>query len=155
MNDPNRTSGARTDVSFVCHGSADGHTVAQVRHEFSQWLRAHFALDAEKLSDVVLAVNEALTNAAEFAYLDSAEVGTMALQARHTDDRRLTVVVSDNGTWRQPNPEAHGHTRGRGIPLMRALAEHTTISPRPTGTRVELTFDGCPPIGEEPYATSA
>ena len=42
------------------------------RHELSQWLRAHFALDPVRRNDVLLAVNEALTNAAEFAYRGAA-----------------------------------------------------------------------------------
>ena len=44
-------------------------SAATVRREFSDWLRRYFTLDATKASDVVLAVNEAMANAAEFAYV--------------------------------------------------------------------------------------
>ena len=47
---------------------ADAACAAQMRQEFSVWLRRYFALDETQVSDVVLAVNEALANAAEFAY---------------------------------------------------------------------------------------
>ena len=56
------------DADFATIDTADARTVARLRHELSQWLRAHFALDPVRLNDVLLAVNEALTNAAEFAY---------------------------------------------------------------------------------------
>ena len=49
---------------------ADAACAAQMRQEFSDWLTRYFALDPTKASDVVLAVNEALANAAEFAYVD-------------------------------------------------------------------------------------
>ena len=54
------------DVDFACVDTADAQ--ARLRHELSRWLRAQFALDPVRLNDVLLAVNEALTNAAEFAY---------------------------------------------------------------------------------------
>ena len=55
----------RTDGRAV----ADAACAAQIRREFSELAASrHFALDATKTSDVVLAVNEAMANAAEFAY---------------------------------------------------------------------------------------
>ena len=56
-----------------------------------------FRLDRE-LNDVLLAVNEALTNAAEFAYRGRRS-GTMTMQVRY-DAREdvLLVDVSDRGT---------------------------------------------------------
>ncbi|MDG5485186.1 ATP-binding protein, partial [Mycolicibacterium gadium] len=55
------------DAEFVRVDNADALTVARMRRELSQWLRAHLTLDPDRLNDVLLAVNEALTNAAEFA----------------------------------------------------------------------------------------
>lgn len=149
MNDP-------TELGYSSNGPADALTVAEFRNAFAQWLQENFALDAARLNDVVLAVNEALTNAAEFAYVASAEPGTMSVTARYdAADRRLSVVISDHGSWLEKVPDGKPNTRGRGIQLMQALADRTTIERESTGTRVRLEFDGCPLLSEEPYATSA
>lgn len=149
MNDP-------TELGFSSNGRADPQTVAEFRNAFAQWLREHFALDAERLNDVLLAVNEALTNAAEFAYVTSAESGTMAVTSRYdAADRRLVVVVSDHGTWLEKEPDGKPNTRGRGIQLMHALADRATIDREASGTRVQLEFDDCSLTSREPFATSA
>ncbi|MEO3757824.1 ATP-binding protein [Mycobacterium sp. B14F4] len=149
MNDP-------TELGFSSNGPADAQTVAEFRNALARWLRENFALDAERFNDVLLAVNEALTNAAEFAYVTSTEPGTMTVTARYDGaDRRLVAVVSDHGTWLEKQPDGKPNTRGRGIQLMRALADRATIEREPFGTRVELEFHGCPLISQEPYATSA
>ena len=130
------------DADFARIDAADAHSVARLRHELSQWLRSHVTLDADKLNDILLAVNEALTNAAEFAY--RGKRGTMGLNV-HCDetDRALVVDVFDHGSWRHVDSAAQPNTRGRGIPLMRALADDTTISPSPNGTHVQMRFGDC------------
>ncbi|ULE31343.1 ATP-binding protein [Mycobacterium sp. IDR2000157661] len=149
MNDP-------TELGYSSNGPADAQTVAEFRHAFAQWLRENFAFDAVRLNDVLLAVNEALTNAAEFAYVDSGEAGTMSVTASYdTSDRRLLVQVSDHGTWLEKVPDGKPNTRGRGIQLMQALADRTTIEREPSGTQVRMEFDDCALQNQEPYATSA
>ena len=66
---------------------ADPLSAAEVRREFSDWLRRHFTLDATKASDVVLAVNEAMANAAEYAYATAEHPGPMHVQARLRRER--------------------------------------------------------------------
>lgn len=145
-----------TELGFSSNGPADASTVAEFRNAFAQWLRASFALDAERLSDVLLAVNEALTNAAEFAYVQSQQPGTMSVTARYdAADRRLVATVSDQGAWLEKEPDGKPNTRGRGIELMRALSDRTTIDRSASGTRVQLEFGDCPLTSQEPYATSA
>ena len=142
------------DADFATIDTADARTVARLRHELSQWLRAHFALDPVRLNDLLLAVNEALTNAAEFAY--AGRQGTMALQVRYdVADGTLVVDVSDRGRWRHVDAASRPNTRGRGIPLMRALADRMTISQLPNGTHVQLQFDHCARIAAQACATSA
>jgi serine/threonine-protein kinase RsbW len=124
--------------------TADGHGAASMRAEFGRWLARHFTLGAERISDLVLAVYEALANAAEFAYVDTPQRGTMDLSATYdADSDTLAVTVNDRGRWRhkasEPATAEHGY-RGRGIPLMRALADHATIDPTPHGTNVTLTW---------------
>lgn len=121
--------------------SADATSVAAIRGEFSTWLRRGGALDETRLCDVILAVNEALANAAEFAYADGG-AGRMDLEAFRDQVRRtLTVRVSDRGHWRETDPLNRRRCRGRGIPLMRTLADSVVIDTSGLGTSVCLRFD--------------
>lgn len=119
---------------------ADAHNAARVRDEFATWLRARGDLDRVRFSDAVLAVNEALANTAEFAYLHNGSPGTIDLEAVHDGDT-LTITIADQGRWRESTPATQSRSRGRGIPLMRALADEVTIDSSPLGTTVCLRFE--------------
>jgi serine/threonine-protein kinase RsbW len=125
--------------------AADAVGAAQTRIELREWLR-QFALGDERLSDLLLATYEALANAAEFAYLDSPNAGTIDLRAHYDSDSDwLTVTISDRGKWRQPvdtslQTDPRFRLRGRGIPLMRALADEATIHTTTGGTQVRLSW---------------
>ncbi|SPM29690.1 ATP-binding protein [Mycobacterium terramassiliense] len=126
--------------------AADARSAAQARAEFGMWLDRHFSLGAERSSDLLLAVNEALANAAEFAYVDAPRHGTMDLSAAYDDAAdTLAVTVNDRGRWREKLAEPATVPRGpqvraRGIPLMRALADRVTIDRTPRGTHVTLVW---------------
>src|SRR5215813_10226347 len=129
------TQFVRTDVV------ADPVNAAAVRREFSDWLRQHFSLDTTKTSDVVLAVNEAMANAAEFAYVTLERPGTMHVQADYDGSAAtLTVTVTDEGAWRRADSGIPSVKRGRGIPLMHALADRATVDSSHSGTRVCLEW---------------
>ena len=120
----------------------DPYAAGHVRNEFAAWLGRRVDLNAIRFSDVVLAVNEALANAAEFAYLKNNGVGTIDVEAvQNSEAATLTVTITDQGCWREPDAAARGRTRGRGIPLMRALADDLTIDTSKLGTTVCLRFD--------------
>lgn len=121
---------------------ADAACAAQMRQKFAAWLKRYFALDPTKASDVVLAVSEALANAAEFAYSAASQPGAMNLLADYDSCTAvLSVTVSDEGAWRIADSDKKSISRGRGIPLMRALADRTTIDSTPAGTRVCLEWN--------------
>jgi anti-sigma regulatory factor (Ser/Thr protein kinase) len=133
--------------SFIrVHFDADPVAAAQIRSELRIWLEHHFGPDDERVSDVLLAVYEAIANAVEFAYLGRPETGTVEVCATRESDR-LTVTVSDRGRWRWPTvdpdePSPASRLRGRGIPLMKSLADEATIHTSNTGTRVHLLWTG-------------
>jgi serine/threonine-protein kinase RsbW len=126
--------------------TADAPSAARTRTEFGSWLDRHFTLGDERFNDLVLAVNEAIANAAEFAYIDAAQGGTMDVSADYdVDSDTLAVTVNDHGHWRQNAPVATTAgrlyaVRGRGIPLMRALADEAIIDGTSAGTYVKLTW---------------
>jgi anti-sigma regulatory factor (Ser/Thr protein kinase) len=70
-------------------------------------------------------------------------VGTVDVRAHYDANRaRLIVTVSDHGVWRVPNPAIIDRSRGRGIPLMHALSDRTSIETSSRGTRVHLEWEG-------------
>lgn len=125
-----------------------------MRRELSHWLNENLDLDAVRLNDILLAVNEALTNSAEFAYVGSPQ-GAMSMQAFLYADGSLDVTVADHGRWREVAPEDRCTTRGRGLQLMRALSDDISIDRQPTGTTVHLRFVECSLASEDGFANSA
>lgn len=137
-------NGQRDSRTRFAHSSvlADAACAAQLRQEFAVWLKRYFALDPTKSSDVVLAVNEALANAAEFAYATVGQPGAMHLLADYdTGSAVLTVTVADEGAWRIADSDSKKASRGRGIPLMQALSDRATIDSTPAGTKVRLEWN--------------
>ncbi|MCB0932507.1 MAG: ATP-binding protein [Mycobacterium sp.] len=153
MISPRRSYQQSEAVRFARNGLvADGSTAASIREELVGWIRRHLDLSETRTCDVLLAVNEALANAAEFAYLDldpaDDAFGTVDLDVAH-DPRRsaLMVTVADHGRWRQPDERYSKLSRGRGIPLMHVLADAAIIDVSLSGTTVRLRFDGvCPKV---------
>jgi serine/threonine-protein kinase RsbW len=122
--------------------AADAHNAARTRAEFGAWLERHFTLGAEQFNDLLLAVNEAIANAAEFAYVDATQHGTVDVSAAYDGDSdTLAVSVDDRGHWRQSVPvPPEQQRRGRGIPLMQALSDELVIDRTPQGTHVTMTW---------------
>ncbi|HEY3996274.1 MAG TPA: hypothetical protein VGM40_09965 [Mycobacterium sp.] len=74
-NQPHHVSSADDRSRFVrARVAADARSAARTRTEFGVWLERHFTLAADRFSDLLLAVNDAIANAAEFAYCDAAHV---------------------------------------------------------------------------------
>jgi anti-sigma regulatory factor (Ser/Thr protein kinase) len=143
---------SRCSASFAKRDvTAAPERAAQIRHEFSDWLHGHFTLDPVRASDVVLAVNEALANAAEFAYVTAQQPGVMHVQACYDESAAvLTVTVTDEGAWRRTDPEKRRPTRGRGIPLMHALTDQASFDSTPAGTEVRLQWNHVLPTANAP-----
>jgi anti-sigma regulatory factor (Ser/Thr protein kinase) len=120
----------------------DPRTPARARRLLRQWLDSgNWPINAS--DDLVLAVNEAITNAVEHAFPADHRGGGIELDAHAEagDDRarRVVVTVTDDGHWR-PRPGDAGF-RGRGLDMIRALVESVTVSPTASGTRVTMTSD--------------
>jgi PAS domain S-box-containing protein len=109
--------------------------LTDMRRRLTNWLGS--AGVAQSLTaDIVLVVNEALSNCAEHAYRGRAP-GIMRLEATR-DDGHVQIKVADSGSWK--TPPADPGTRGRGILLMRALSEHVVVDGSAEGTTVSMRF---------------
>jgi serine/threonine-protein kinase RsbW len=119
---------------------ADAERLAEIRHALGRWA-AGVGMPTERSEELVLAAYEAMANSVEHAYATSASApagGEVELHAAQTVDGTIVVTVTDQGSWKPPE-ESDG-IRGRGIPLMKALADDTTIVTVDTGTTVTMTW---------------
>lgn len=115
---------------------ARAENIAIVRHAFGA-LEDAYALDAQILSDIRLAVTEACTNVVVHAYPDGRE-GPMEVLATLLGDE-LRVVVRDEGRGIGPRPDSPG--LGLGLPLIASLTESVQLGrDREERTEVRMTF---------------
>ncbi|ONI89153.1 serine/threonine protein kinase [Saccharothrix sp. ALI-22-I] len=110
--------------------------LAKVRARLDSWLAAE-GLSEDERYDLLIAVNEAASNAVEHAY-DPGERGTVHIDAEARPDGSVRVVVADYGTWRVPPPTLS--TRGRGLLLMRENVDEVLVDRQPSGTTVTLVM---------------
>ncbi|KDN24232.1 SpoIIE family protein phosphatase [Amycolatopsis rifamycinica] len=127
-----RRSVPALDFDFAAHPDH----LTSTRHWLRAWLE-NAALDPDLAQDVLVASGEACANAVEHAYLDGTGA-TVHLAARFTG-AHLVVTVTDRGRWRPP-PPGNQVLRGRGVPMMEALADAVTIRHETTGTTVTLEW---------------
>jgi serine/threonine-protein kinase RsbW len=105
----------------------------QLRHDVN---RCVADLSPDQRHDVLLAINEAATNAVEHAYPPE-RPGVIDVTL-WTDTNALWVEIRDHGHWRDPphDPRPTGH--GLGIPLMHRLIDGVLIHHDRHGTQILL-----------------
>ena len=118
-----------------------------LRRDVQRWASGS-GLSAEVVDDVLLAVGEAAANAVEHAYPDGA-TGTVAVVLER-DGGGVTGTVHDTGIWRPP-PADPGF-RGRGLQILRALADDVDVRSVAEGTtvRFRLPLPSGPRIPPQP-----
>jgi anti-sigma regulatory factor (Ser/Thr protein kinase) len=110
--------------------------MALLRSRVLEWTRAVGLLEDDQ-QDIVMAADEAIANAIEHAFSDTA--GTVTLfAARDGLARAVHVIVSDNGTWQEPPAEVGN--RGRGLSMMDRLADVFDLHHDENGTTVVLSW---------------
>jgi serine/threonine-protein kinase RsbW len=108
--------------------------LSDVRARLAAWARG-LGLSADAVDDIVLATHEALANIADHAYPDGA--GDAELDAACVDGE-IRVVVRDHGRWRPP--VTGSGWRGRGLVLIRGLAEHVDVQRADAGTIIAMRW---------------
>ena len=93
---------------------ADPIAISVARHQLHRWL-TELSWPPGQLEDIVLAVNEAVTNAIEYAYLDQppglVEVHG-GVEATADEQRQATIIVRDHGRWRPHGPRTRTAAAG-------------------------------------------
>ncbi|MBE1470042.1 ATP-binding protein [Kibdelosporangium phytohabitans] len=128
---------------------ADPTNLGVARRDIGKWASA-LRLGTELTQDIVLALDEAATNAVEHAYLGRGGPVTLFAGCDKAGHCAWTVV-SDSGHWRTPRPGPS--TRGRGLLLMAALADEFDVTSTASGTTVVLGWpiEDLRPMGGETF----
>lgn len=118
---------------FEANFLSEAGRISEVRHELREWLQRG-GLGADQVYDVLLAVDEACTNAVEHGYREGPGMVGLRGEITGTD---LYLSIVDHGSWER-RTEAPDPVRGRGLSIMRALITDVDITTGPDGTRVDL-----------------
>lgn len=109
-----------------------------MRLELAEWAR-EMGIGRDKAADILLAADEAVSNAIEHACSDSSGPSTVTVLAvRNGHAPKVHVIVSDTGAWRSPPADAGA--RGRGLAIMEAAAHSFDVHHNPRGTTVLLDW---------------
>ena len=114
---------------------AERQRIPQLRAEVRRWL-SPLRLARETAADIVLAVNEAATNAVEHAYAVPGAENTFDVLA-WIENGALYIEIVDRGQWR-PREFAPPSGQGFGIPIMMKLIDTVVIEHTSSGTSVLL-----------------
>lgn len=114
---------------------AHPHQLASMRRQILDWAGG-VGLGRDKLDDLQLAVVEAAGNAIEHAYRDSDRPGRVEVVLSADRDGGVRITVADEGRWRPP-PQDPGF-RGRGVQIIKALADEVDIAAGSDGTIVRF-----------------
>jgi anti-sigma regulatory factor (Ser/Thr protein kinase) len=112
-------------------------SVPTLRRRARAWLR-DAGVDEDVAEAVLLAAGEAVSNAVEHAYPPDAEGVVELTMAAGPGPTGVQVSVVDGGRWR-PAPSDAGF-RGRGLAMIRALADRAEITTGVHGTSVRMTW---------------
>ncbi len=111
----------------------DPGALRQVRSSLRSWL---LAIGAQRIDDVVLAVDEAVANAVEHGHGDhGVATAVITLSAHIGADDAVHIEVRDAGRWRVPTPNGE---RGRGIGIMRSVMDEVDVRSSTSGTVVVM-----------------
>ena len=112
--------------------------VAHIRHALVGYAET-IGATPRTLEAIALAVTEAATNSVLHGYV-GAPPGHIAVTAELIDDRRLRVLVADDGRGMTPRPDGPG--LGLGLPLITQLAHKVQIGRSADGgTEVRMEFE--------------
>jgi serine/threonine-protein kinase RsbW len=118
--------------------AAEPYAPARARRLLRGWLR-RLGWPGDQVEDLVLATNEAVSNAVEHAYRDG-QRGEVDVHAEPIGDpsglHRVLVTVVDTGAWRDPLPGRQ--EPWRGLRLIRATVSAIDVRGTAAGTRLKM-----------------
>jgi anti-sigma regulatory factor (Ser/Thr protein kinase) len=104
--------------------------LAGIRHALDHWLGGR-GVEREVATEIVVAVNEACSNAIAHAYGPGR--GAFRVRVEHVAGW-IEARVVDHGHWRPQRDD----DRGRGLKIMRAAMDSVAVSTDGSGTQVMM-----------------
>jgi anti-sigma regulatory factor (Ser/Thr protein kinase) len=132
---PERHVDGSTVPALCVRVPAEPASLTIVRAKLRQWFQSA-GIGADTAADLLLAVGEAASNAAEHAQDGAEHKVELTVTAAATGDG-VRLAVCDDGCWKPP-PESPGN-RGHGLRVIAALVDTVRLSPTQDGTIVEMT----------------
>jgi anti-sigma regulatory factor (Ser/Thr protein kinase) len=126
----------RLSTRFDQHGPASVEEATRLRRQLTNWLR-DLGTPADIVDTIGLATYEAMANVVTHAY-PPGTAGHLELRARLSQDA-ITVTVTDRGRWKPARAEREP-SHGRGLLLIRNLADQAEVSSGEHGTTVSLRW---------------
>jgi anti-sigma regulatory factor (Ser/Thr protein kinase)/anti-anti-sigma regulatory factor len=123
-------------------------SLAKARDAFAGWL-SRLDAAAEDWEALHLAMVEVFTNAIEHAYPREAP-GSVELDAELGDDGYVECRVTDQGTWRPPDPA--DADRGHGLMVAGQVVDRLLVSHPPQAEAATAPEDAAPETGTEAAA---
>jgi serine/threonine-protein kinase RsbW len=114
---------------------ASEQNVAQVRESVAEFAYEN-GVREPRLSDVRLAVSEAVTNVVVHAFRGFTESGTVTVAVAVREHEWIEVRVTDHGSGMAPRDDSPG--LGLGLPLIRHLADQFSHQHPPDGVGTEV-----------------
>lgn len=115
--------------------AAQPDQLVEIRRTVGAWMEESPAIDEMLTQDVLLGLDEAVSNAIEHAYFGEAPDPISVVIRLHESAERLIVTVTDNGRWRA---QSTGPDRGRGLGIMRRLFDDVAIRTNESGTEIRM-----------------
>ncbi len=130
--------GAASNVFAVALAAVPAR-ITSSRRQLADWLSSAGVTPCQA-HDILLAVSEAVTNAIEHG--SRRDAGKLVTVRASVCDETVTATVSDSGRWIHPAPHAASLTqRGRGLIIIRAVANSVEIARTAFGTQITMQFD--------------
>jgi serine/threonine-protein kinase RsbW len=118
---------------FRWQGPAIAARLGEVRRAVQSWAE-HAGLPVDLIEQLALAGYEAMANVVEHAYAGVAP-GLLSVQVSASPGL-VDVLVEDQGKWRVP--DIGTGFRGRGLLLIKGLADEVTVTATEHGTAVRM-----------------
>ncbi len=127
----------RSSTRFDQQGRlASAEEATRLRRQLTSWLR-DLGMSTDTVDTIGLASYEAMANVVIHAY-PPGTVGRLAVSAQ-LDHDAITVTVTDRGRWK-PALTGRRPLHGRGLLLIRRLAERVAVIRGEQGTTVSMTW---------------
>jgi anti-sigma regulatory factor (Ser/Thr protein kinase) len=123
---------------------SDPVSLSVVRERFRRWLAA-LCWPAREVDDIVMAVNEAVSNAVEQTHPSAvgAEVRVAGRQFAERDGGRRVLVAVAAGDYWSPEPDGF---EGPGLLMIHACMDAVEVSREVDGTTMLMTSAPVPPL---------